>query len=54
MNELLKKIGIIGGAAAIGALVTWMIINWIPTLVILAGAGVSGYAAYLFTKYGKI
>lgn len=51
---LLKKIGIIAGASAIGSLLTWVVISWLPTLVILAGAALAGYGAYLFTKYVKM
>lgn len=35
---------------AIGAIVTWVLVNWLQTLVVLAGAGLVGYIVYEKTK----
>ena len=49
-KELLVKVGVVAGAAAVGALGTWVLVNWLQTLVVLAGACAAAYIAWLKVK----
>jgi hypothetical protein len=50
MNPNVKKAIIIFAAAAVGSLGTWAIINWLPSLTILAGGLAAAYVAWLKVK----
>jgi uncharacterized protein (DUF697 family) len=46
----LKKVIAAVAGAFVGALLTWVIMNWIPNVTILAGAALAGYIAYTKVK----
>ena len=52
--NLLKKIGVPVGCAAVGAIIAQVCIHWLPTTVTLVVAAAFGYIGWLLQKKGII